>query len=143
MLRFARKYSRKFSFPVNLVLADAGHLPFAEGVFDWAILVATYHHIKGQRERQAALEELKRVLKPGGEAFITVWNRWQPRFWFRPKSYPYPGARKARPWSATIIFFPTPSWTSSPDSLASGCSGASPSCLSFSRLSSFPGISVC
>jgi SAM-dependent methyltransferase len=27
-----------------------------------------------------------RVLRPGGEAFITVWNRWQPRFWFKPKN---------------------------------------------------------
>jgi hypothetical protein len=30
-----------------------------------------------------ALRELRRVLGPGGEAFITVWNRWQPAFWFR------------------------------------------------------------
>ena len=25
------------------------------------------------------------MLKPGGEAFVTVWNRRQPRFWFKPK----------------------------------------------------------
>jgi len=30
------------------------------------------------------------VLKPGGEAFITVWNRWQPRFWFRGKEIAVP-----------------------------------------------------
>jgi hypothetical protein len=24
-------------------------------------------------------------MKPGGKAFITVWNRWQPRFWFNGK----------------------------------------------------------
>jgi len=36
----------------------------------------------GKEEKQTALNELRRVLKPGGEAFITVWNRWQPRFWF-------------------------------------------------------------
>ncbi len=82
MLGFARKYAQKFNFSVNLFLADASCLPFPDEVFDWAISVATYHHIKGKRERQAALSELRRVLKPGGEAFITVWNRWQPRFWF-------------------------------------------------------------
>ncbi len=83
MLKFARKYAGKFRFSVNLSLADARHLPYPDETFDWAISVATYHHIKGKEERLEALQELRRVLKPGGEAFITVWNRWQPRFWFR------------------------------------------------------------
>jgi len=71
-------------------LAGVCHLPFSEGVFDWAISVATYHHIRGERERQSALKELLRVLKPGGEAFITVWNRWQPRFWLSGKEVAVP-----------------------------------------------------
>jgi ubiquinone/menaquinone biosynthesis C-methylase UbiE len=82
MLRFAQKYSQKFNFAVNLTRADAIYLPYHDEAFDWAISVATYHHIKGEKERQVALSELRRVLKPGGEAFITVWNRGQPRFWF-------------------------------------------------------------
>jgi len=90
MLRFARQYSQKFSFPVNLSLADACHLPYPDHTFDWAISVAAYHHIKGKEARYAALSELRRVLKPGGEAFITVWNHWQPRFWFRPKEVTVP-----------------------------------------------------
>ncbi|MFC1968899.1 class I SAM-dependent methyltransferase [Chloroflexota bacterium] len=82
MLKLAQKYAGKFGFMVDLFLADVGHLPFADETFDRAISVATYHHIKGKEQRQATLIELRRVLKPGGEAFITVWNRWQPRFWF-------------------------------------------------------------
>jgi tRNA (uracil-5-)-methyltransferase TRM9 len=85
MLSFARKYAEKFGLSVNLVLADAVYLPFSDNAFDWAISMATYHHIKGSRERLAALRELRRVLKPGGEAFITVWNRYQPGFWFKGK----------------------------------------------------------
>jgi tRNA (uracil-5-)-methyltransferase TRM9 len=91
MLRLARKYARKFGFTTNLSLADAGHLPFADETFDQAIAVATYHHIKGKEARLKAFEELRRVLKPGGEAFITVWNRGQPRFWLR-------GREVAVPW---------------------------------------------
>ena len=90
MLRFAQKYSRKFNFAVNLTLADASYMPYRDESFDWAISVATYHHIKDRQERQAALSELKRVLKPGGEAFITVWNRWQPRFWLKGKEIEMP-----------------------------------------------------
>jgi len=90
MLRFAQRYSQKFDFTVNLLVADVGHFPFADEVFDWAISVATYHHIRGKAEKQTALNELRRVLKPGGEAFITVWNRWQPRFWFSGKEVAVP-----------------------------------------------------
>jgi tRNA (uracil-5-)-methyltransferase TRM9 len=82
MLKFAEKYAQKFGFAVELKLADIRQLPYADDSFDWAIAVATYHHLGGG-EHKEALKELKRVLKPGGEAFITVWNKCQPRFWFR------------------------------------------------------------
>jgi len=94
MLRFAQKYSQKFNFAVNLSLADVSHLPYHNETFDWAVSVATYHHIRGKEERQAALNELRRVLKPGGEAFITVWNRWQTRFWFKPREVTVPWRKR-------------------------------------------------
>jgi len=96
MLKFARKYSQKFNFAVSLTLADAVQLPYPDETFDWAISVATYHHIKGKEKRQAALNELRRVLKPGGEAFITVWNHWQPRFWFSGKEVTVPWRTKGK-----------------------------------------------
>lgn len=80
MLRQAQRYSSKFKFYVNLAVADALSLPFPNATFDWTIAVAVYHHIEGQNERERAFRELKRVLKPGGEAFLTVWNRGQPGF---------------------------------------------------------------
>jgi ubiquinone/menaquinone biosynthesis C-methylase UbiE len=85
MVKLARKYATKFNFGVNLVVADAISLPFPDDFFDWAIAVATYHHIKGDEQRMAAFRELRRVLKPGAEAFITVWNQWQPAFWLNGK----------------------------------------------------------
>ena len=85
MLKAARKYARKFDFNAGLVEADVGCLPFADRSFDWAVAVATYHHLSGRERQEAALAELWRVLKPGGEALITVWNRWQRRFWLKPK----------------------------------------------------------
>ena len=83
MLGYARKYAAKFDLDLKLVLADAARLPLKDDTFDWAISVATYHHLRTPVARLAALIELRRVLRPGGEAFVTVWNRWQPRFWLR------------------------------------------------------------
>jgi tRNA (uracil-5-)-methyltransferase TRM9 len=96
MLRQAIKYSTKFNFYVNLVASDAVFLPFPDNTFDWAISVATYHHIKGSDERERALVELKRVLKPNREAFLTVWNRGQPRFWFKSKERQVPWRLKEK-----------------------------------------------
>ena len=95
MLKFAEKYSQKFGFAVELTLADVRRLPYPDDTFDWAISVATYHHVKGE-DHLEALNELKRVLKPGGEAFITVWNRWQPRFWFKPREVNIPWRKKGK-----------------------------------------------
>ena len=95
MLKFAERYSQKFGFAVELTLADIRRLPYPDDNFDWAISVATYHHIKGEDQLEA-LSELKRVLKPGGEAFITVWNRGQPRFWFKPKEVKIPWRQKGK-----------------------------------------------
>ena len=94
MLKFAQKYAQKFSFKVNLSLADVNHLPYPDKTFDRAISVATYHHLKDEETREAALVELRRVLKPGGEAFITVWNHRQPRFWFKPREVAIPWRKK-------------------------------------------------
>ena len=94
MLKFARRYSTKFNFSVSLSVADVRHLPYPDETFSRAISVATYHHIKGKEERLKSLQELRRVLKSGGEAFITVWNRWQPRFWFRRKEITVPWRMK-------------------------------------------------
>lgn len=90
MLKLAQKYAAKFNLRVKLALADATSLPYPDNTFDCAIAVATYHHIQGDKQRQKAFLELRRVLKPGGEAFITVWNKWQPGFWLKGKEVNMP-----------------------------------------------------
>lgn len=96
MLRQALRYSAKHERYVNLLAADASSLPFRDNTFDTAISVATYHHISGEKEREAALGELRRVLKPGGEAFLTVWNHGQPRFWLKSKEQQIPWRLKQK-----------------------------------------------
>jgi len=83
MTRMALRYAAKFGLTPHLVTADAVCLPFRDQTFDYAVSVAAYHHIGSGQLRLEALKELRRILKPGGEAFITVWNRWQKEFWNR------------------------------------------------------------
>jgi ubiquinone/menaquinone biosynthesis C-methylase UbiE len=92
MLQLAQKYAVKNKFSASLVEADARQLPYANDFFDFAIAIAVYHHIEDKEGRLQALKELYRVLKPDGEAFITVWNRWQPLHWLQKKSF-------MRPWN--------------------------------------------
>jgi tRNA (uracil-5-)-methyltransferase TRM9 len=82
MLRLGQKYARKYGFSAEPAQADMRYLPFRDESFDYAISVAALHHIETREGRLQAFLELKRILKPGGEAFITVWNHRQPRFWF-------------------------------------------------------------
>ncbi len=90
MLAQGVRYAAKHQLYVNLTVADALSLPFPDRTFDWAISVATYHHIRGDEPRLKAFRELRRVVKPGGEAFLTVWNHGQPRFWFRSREQQVP-----------------------------------------------------
>jgi ubiquinone/menaquinone biosynthesis C-methylase UbiE len=80
MISLALKHSDKFKFKASLLVADAVSLPFQDRSFDWIISVAAYHHILDKQGRLQAFRELRRVLKPGGEVFLTVWNRWQKDF---------------------------------------------------------------
>jgi tRNA (uracil-5-)-methyltransferase TRM9 len=94
MLRLAGEYARKFKFAVHLCRADVACLPFASNTFDYAISVATLHHLPTPEARRRAFGELYRVLKPGGEAFVTVWNKTQLRFLFSPREVNVPWRMK-------------------------------------------------
>jgi tRNA (uracil-5-)-methyltransferase TRM9 len=52
-------------------------LPIFQLCFDAALLVSVLHHLITKEDRVNALSELRRVLKEGGVALITVWARYQ------------------------------------------------------------------
>jgi len=54
------------------VSRDTG-LAFRPGVFDAVISIAVLHHIPTLVGRRAALEQISRLLRPGGRALIYVW----------------------------------------------------------------------
>lgn len=57
---------------VPYVNASVLHLPFRAESFDFAMSTGVIHHTSAPR---AALRELKRVVRPGGGLFVSVYNR--------------------------------------------------------------------
>jgi len=59
--------------PAALVRGDAAAVPLGDGRVDVALYVATVHHLRPRAARVASLDELARVLAPGGRAFVSAW----------------------------------------------------------------------
>lgn len=51
----------------RLIRGDAGRLPFATGAFDHLVCTNSFHHYP---DHQAALGEMRRVLRPGGRLLL-------------------------------------------------------------------------
>jgi ubiquinone/menaquinone biosynthesis C-methylase UbiE len=62
----------------NVVVGDAEQLPFADDSFDRVSSNGVLHHTP---DIAAALREIRRVLRPGGEARIIVYNRSSFHYW--------------------------------------------------------------
>jgi ubiquinone/menaquinone biosynthesis C-methylase UbiE len=79
----ARDYSNKFiglDFSIELlkksyckdkICADIEHIPIKANSFKYITSIAVIHHLNNEKSRLNFLKEIKRILKPGGEAFIT------------------------------------------------------------------------
>lgn len=59
----------------KFVEGSALSIPFPENHFDKVYAIALLHHIPSKSYRKKALFEMRRVLKPGGTLFITVWKK--------------------------------------------------------------------
>ncbi len=55
---------------VEVQTADARKLPFADGSFDVVLSSSALHNIYNSGQREAAVREIARVLKPGGRVLI-------------------------------------------------------------------------
>ncbi|MFH1780210.1 MAG: class I SAM-dependent methyltransferase [Candidatus Micrarchaeota archaeon] len=64
---------------VEVLEGDFTKLPFENDFFDFVFYFASLHHLK-VGEQEEAFQEMHRVLKKGGMAFVTVWSKYQKRF---------------------------------------------------------------
>jgi len=63
---------------IEWVVGDAASLSVRDSTFDAALCVAVLHHLPSRDDRLAALAEVRRVLRPSGRAFVSVWARDNP-----------------------------------------------------------------
>ncbi len=82
MLRIAKEKLKQLGLDkdVEFILGDVVKLPLTDSSMDGVIYVATLHHLPSAQLRLKSLLELERILKPGGRAFISVWDFEQERF---------------------------------------------------------------
>lgn len=59
---------------------DAPRLPLRDDVAGLALYIATVHHLADRSLRCRSLDELARVLVPGGEALVSAWSTHEDRF---------------------------------------------------------------
>jgi tRNA (uracil-5-)-methyltransferase TRM9 len=58
----------------TLVQGDAATLPLGSGQVDVALYVAAIHHLPDRETRRGSLDELARVLAPGGRGLVSAWS---------------------------------------------------------------------
>ncbi|PSP73800.1 SAM-dependent methyltransferase [Halobacteriales archaeon QS_3_64_16] len=63
-----------------LLQGDGARLPVRADTIDIALSIATIHHLPDRSSRVASLDELARVLAPGGRALVSSWSVTHDRF---------------------------------------------------------------
>ncbi|NNE88792.1 MAG: class I SAM-dependent methyltransferase [Silicimonas sp.] len=74
MLGYAQRKTENVDLSVELIKADATHLPLDDGLADRVVSSLFFHHLYPKQKRQA-LAETMRVLAPGGELYVADWGR--------------------------------------------------------------------
>ena len=72
-IEYTRDRFSVFNLDSNLQVADAERLPFADARFDLVYSWGVIHH---SPDTALAVEEIRRVLRPGGEARVMIYHKW-------------------------------------------------------------------
>lgn len=83
MVELAKKRAKKLHINAEFFVSDLKKTSFENDFFDAAIFTAVLHCIPGKVDRKRAVKELFRILKPGAQAMVSVWNK--DSNWFRKK----------------------------------------------------------
>ncbi len=80
MLNLAEDKAGKEGIDIETKQGQLFDIPYEDNFFDYAICISALHCIEGEENRKKSVEELYRVLKKGGKAYVGVWNVASKRF---------------------------------------------------------------
>ena len=64
---------------LNVLQSDMTYIPLKENIADTILCIASFHHLYTKERRLEALNEMVRLLKPGGKILLSVWSKQQPK----------------------------------------------------------------
>lgn len=85
MINLAIKKAKKLGIEIETKVCELDKIPYMDNFFDSAIYSNSLHCLITKEKRNNSLKELYRVLKPGAQAKIAVWNKDSKRFKNSPK----------------------------------------------------------
>lgn len=63
----------------NTKYGEMTNIPLETESLDAIMCIAAFHHLSNMQSRIEAMEEMHRILKPGGQMLISVWSKEQPK----------------------------------------------------------------
>lgn len=79
MLDYAKITAKNKKIKIELKKADSLKIPYKDNYFDYILCYAVLHCIDSVKKREETIKEIYRVLKPKGQALISVWGKNSPR----------------------------------------------------------------
>jgi SAM-dependent methyltransferase len=71
--------ARAAGLVIDAAVGDARDLDLPDAGFDVALLLGPMYHLTARADRLRCLDEVRRILRPGGVGFIAAISRWAPR----------------------------------------------------------------
>lgn len=78
-LLLSKKRFQIYNLKGNFMRVDAEYLPFRDSIFDIVYSFGVLHHTPNTKK---AIENIYKVLKPGGEAIIMLYNKNSFNYWY-------------------------------------------------------------
>ena len=63
---------------LNVNYSNMCDIPYSKNYFDNLLCIACFHHLATPDRRRQALQEMRRIIKPGGKMLLSVWSIKQP-----------------------------------------------------------------
>lgn len=85
MIKLAKERAKELKIDAEFYVSNLNKTPFKSNFFDAAIFIAVLHCIPNSTKRERVVKELLRILKPGAETIVSVWNKNSSWFKNKPK----------------------------------------------------------